>query len=526
MTTTEQELFQKIIRNIDDGIIVVDKDMCVFYCNRWIEQRSNISQDSVIGTALTELFPEIENSRLSNAIKDTLENFTPQFLSNLFHSQPITLYPAVSAFGAGKTSPLQLDINTIPFKLNSSTACIIQIRDVSFSSRRESALEQEILNRSIIERSLRESESRYRLLAENTSDIIIKTDDKLFINYISPNCLYHLGHTDIELHNKNIINQTHENDVENIKSILQYNFSDTASLSLRHRIKNTKGVYEWFESSVRSYTSETVPKKGFILVTRNITERKKEEENRIEMQLQLDKNQRMQSIGHLTGGIAHEFNNILTSIMGYSELSYALPSPINTDTLHKYLDEINKSSQRSKDLVVQLLEYSQEQHIQLKPLDIYTTVEKAIVLIRATLPSAVEVELDIQTGLSKIVTNKVQLEQILLNLCVNAMDAMDKQGTIHIKLTQSDCALTTCQSCHEQFSGMYISIDIKDTGPGINSDELESIFQPFFTSKGRAEATGLGLSVVHGIVHSQGGHILVDSGVNGSTFRILLPINN
>ncbi|MDH5183863.1 MAG: ATP-binding protein [Gammaproteobacteria bacterium] len=518
------QLFQDIVEYIDDGVIVVDKNMRIVYWNKWIEQRSKKNSDYIVGKNLEDIFPDMHNSRLSSAIQDTINEFAPQFMSNLFHKSPIALYPAISAFGRTESMPLQLDINTIPIKYESANACIIQIRDVSFSSRRETALEHEIVNRATIERHLRENESRYRLLAENTSDIIIQTDTNLVISYISPNCVTHLEIEDLEFDNTNIFTYTHKDDIEILKSILQNNPADSKSLIVRHRIKNNAEKYQWFESTIKSYTSETHPKNGYVFVTRNIEDRIKEEEYRSRMQKQFDRNQRMQAIGQLTGGIAHKFNNMLTSIMGYTDLSYALTVPINSDTLHNYLNEINNSSQRSKKLVVRLLEYSQEKPIQLMPTDVSNTIKNAIVLINASLPSNMVIELATQDGLENVNSNNIQLEQILLNLCMNSMDAMDKNGIIYINIRQENFPLTTCQSCHEQFNGDYISIEVKDTGIGIGSDEIESIFQPFFTSKGRATSTGLGLSVVHGIVHSQTGHILVDSDVSGTSVRILLPI--
>ncbi|MDH5360715.1 MAG: PAS domain S-box protein [Gammaproteobacteria bacterium] len=524
MSNIEPELYNNIVKHIDDGIIVVDANMCVYYLNKWIEQRSNKKYNDVFSKNLTEVFPEIQQSRLYNAINDTLKNFTPQFLSNLFHNSPILLYPAISAFGSNEPKPLQLDINIIPIKHHNNTACIIQVRDVSFSSRRENALEMEIFNRSIIEKNLRESESRYRLLAENSSDIIIKTDANFAMNYISPSCIHHLGYKDIELVNKTILNITHADDIEAFNLDIQSNTATSKDISIRHRLLTKNGSYQWFESTVKQYSTELPPENGYILVTRNIEERIKEEEERVKMQLQLDRNQRMQSIGQLAGGIAHEFNNILTSIIGYTDLCYTLQNPINMSILHKYLYEINTSSIRSKDLVIQLLEYSQEQNIQLKPTNISDTVKKAIILLKAALPSSINIELNTPENLANVESNNVQLEQILLNLCTNAMDAMRKSGTIYIHLSQESYTRENCQSCHEEFSGDYIKIDVRNTGPQIKANELESIFQPFYTSKGRAEATGLGLSVVHGIVHSQRGHILVNSDTDSTTFIILLPI--
>ena len=523
MSTIEAEISNKIVNNIDDGIIVVDMDMRVCYWNKWIEQRSNKTYEETLSKNLVELFPEIKDSRLYNAVNETLKDYSPQFLSNLFHSSPLLLYPAISAFGSTEPQPLQLDINTIPIKHHDSTACIIQIRDVSFSSRRENALEKEILNRTIIERNLRESEARYRLLAENTSDIIIKTDANLFINYISPSCIQHLGYEDVKLINTDMLTYAHPDDIDTIKHTIENRTPDTNTSSVRHRLLNKNGTYQWFESTVKPYTADISPKNGYILVTRNIAQRIVEEEERTQLQLQLDRNQRMQSIGQLTGGIAHQFNNILTTIIGYTDLCYTLQNPININTLHKYLHELNTSSLRSKDLVIQLLEYSQENNIQLKSTDISIAVENAIAFIQATLPASIEIELQAAENLGKVRSNKIQLEQILLNLCTNAMEAMNTNEKINITLSQSNYTHTNCQSCHGQFNGEYIEIEVKDTGSGIKHNQLESIFQPFYTSKGQAEASGLGLSVVHGIVHSQDGHILVDSGNDGTRIKILLP---
>ena len=264
-------------------------------------------------------------------------------------------------------------------------------------------------------------------------------------------------------------------------------------------------------------------KKGGTVITRiDITERKKAEENLLFMEKQLRQAQKLEAIGTLAGGIAHDFNNILSAIMGYTEMTLVFLVK-EEGKLKNNLQKILKASRRAADLVSQILTFSRQSEQEKQIIEIKPVIKEVIKLLRATLPSTVEIRDKIDVYSDKILGDPTQIHQILMNLCTNAAYAMkDKGGTLEIILTEIEITESTKTS--DLAPDSYIKLTVKDTGKGINQEVLDKIFDPFFTTKPQGEGTGLGLSVVHGIVKSYGGTIEVTSKSGaGSTFNIYIP---
>jgi signal transduction histidine kinase/CheY-like chemotaxis protein len=264
-------------------------------------------------------------------------------------------------------------------------------------------------------------------------------------------------------------------------------------------------------------------KKGGTVISRiDITERKKAEENLIFMEKQLRQAQKLEAIGTLAGGIAHDFNNILSAIMGYTEMTLVFLVK-EEGKLKNNLQKILKASRRATDLVSQILTFSRQSEKEKQIIEIKPVIKEVIKLLRATLPSTVEIRQKIDVYSDKILGDPTQIHQILMNLSTNAAYAMSKKGGIlEISLTEVEITESTKFSDLEPDS--YIKLSVKDTGEGIKKETLDKIFDPFFTTKPQGEGTGLGLSVVHGIVKSYGGSIYVESEPDmGSTFNVFLP---
>jgi len=264
-------------------------------------------------------------------------------------------------------------------------------------------------------------------------------------------------------------------------------------------------------------------KKGGTVISRmDITERKKTEENLIFMEKQLRQAQKLEAIGTLAGGIAHDFNNILSAIMGYTEMTLVFLVK-EEGKLKNNLQKILKASRRAADLVSQILTFSRQSEHEKQIIEIKPVIKEVIKLLRATLPSTVEIRHKIDVYSDKILGDPTQIHQILMNLSTNAAYAMkDKGGTLEIILTEIEITESTKTS--DLLPGSYIKLTVKDTGKGIDQKDLDKIFDPFFTTKPQGEGTGLGLSVVHGIVKSYEGSIEVTSEPGeGSTFNIYLP---
>lgn len=258
-------------------------------------------------------------------------------------------------------------------------------------------------------------------------------------------------------------------------------------------------------------------------VIQDITEQRKAEREKIKLAEQLKQSQKMEAIGLLAGGIAHDFNNILAAIIGFSQLALGevkKNSPIEDD-----LQEILAAGKRAKELVTQVLAFARQSEEEIKPVRADIIIKEALQLIRATIPTSIKIKTDIHSK-SLIMGNHTQLHQIVMNLCTNAAHAMEENGGI-LQVSLKDIVIErNFENEHVDLNyGDYINISFSDTGIGIPSDNLNSIFEPYFTTKKIGEGTGMGLAMVHGIVESYGGKILVKStSGKGSTFDIYLPV--
>lgn len=265
---------------------------------------------------------------------------------------------------------------------------------------------------------------------------------------------------------------------------------------------------------------------GIIIYAEDITERKMGETRHDELQRQLLQAQRMESIGQLTSGIAHDFNNILASIMGYAELALQRHAPDRNGKLADYLGEISLAGGRARDLIAKMLAFSRgaknKGHAQ--PVAPWPMVKEVAKLLASTLPSSIELTTKMETELPLVQIDPVQLHQVIMNLCVNARDAVGVDGHVSVRVRHVQGITAMCDSCHGDFNGNFVEFAVQDDGAGMPMESIAHIFDPFFTTKEVGKGTGMGLSVVHGIVHEQGGHILVESiEGRGTTMRILLP---
>jgi PAS domain S-box-containing protein len=252
-------------------------------------------------------------------------------------------------------------------------------------------------------------------------------------------------------------------------------------------------------------------------------ERRKAETEREKLEAQLRQAQKMEAIGHLTGGIAHDFNNILTTIMGYVVLASERQAEMGDARLGKYLDQAHLAATRARDLVRQMLTFSRGQRGERTPLMLAPMVKEAVKLLRSTLPSTVEIETELTGVVPPVVMDPVQLEQVLLNLAINARDAMGGQGRLQVAVRTTELRAHVCASCRKPIPpGRRVELSVIDTGVGIPPEVAERMFEPFFSTKEPGKGSGMGLSVVHGIVHEHGGHIVVTSAAGrGTQFRLL-----
>ncbi len=254
---------------------------------------------------------------------------------------------------------------------------------------------------------------------------------------------------------------------------------------------------------------------GLSSIARDITERKRLEE-------ELLQSQKMDAVGRLAGGIAHDFNNILTAILGYSDL--IIGQVDERQWMYKHLCEIRKAADFAASLTHQLLAFSRRQPLYLRVFNVNDSVRNLQKMLQRVIGEHIEIKTCFSAEVGRLKADPSQLEQVLLNLCVNARDAMPKGGTITIKTEEMTYLLDDLYSVSEMPAGEYVKLSVTDTGTGIPPDVMKHIFEPFFTTKEQGQGTGLGLATCYGIVKQSGGYIQVESLVgSGSTFAIYLP---
>ncbi len=275
-------------------------------------------------------------------------------------------------------------------------------------------------------------------------------------------------------------------------------------------------------------TGKNIPFNGrFFRVTefQDISNRVRAEQERDALHKQLQQAQKMEAIGLLTGGIAHDFNNIMTSILGFTKLAIRHCGNSQDRKLLELLQPIVVSGERAANLVTQMLAFSRESMpSDLKPLALAESIDEVLALLQPMLPDSIDIVRDYTDNVPCIHADPVQLHQVMTNLCINARDAMKEGGILRIGINGKVHYTGQCASCHGMIDNEYVELCISDSGPGIDAALLSRIFQPFFTTKEIGKGTGMGLAMVHGIVHRFKGHIAVESKPGqGSTFRILLP---
>ncbi len=374
--------------------------------------------------------------------------------------------------------------------------------------------------------SLEESESLYRLLVENQNDLIVKFDAAGRLRFVSQTYCDTFGRSSAELLGQTFVPLIHEEDRAAVQTSLQKLRHPPYTTSHEERAMTTDG-YRWFAWSARGVLDESGELKEIISVGRDVTEQKQLEAERHEIEVQLRQAQKMEAIGQLTGGIAHDFNNILASMLGYTYMAMEMyASREDLQPLARYLNEINKSGERARDLVSQMLTFSRGQTGELVPLALKPLVGEDIKMLRSIIPSSIDISVECEPNLPQIMIDPIQLHQVIMNLCINARDAIGQKGEITLGLQRTSPDGQTCQACDALIAGEYVELSVSDTGSGIPDENLERIFEPFFTTKDIGKGTGMGLHTVSGIIHEAGGHLLVNSRVGeGTTFRMLFPVS-
>ncbi len=263
-----------------------------------------------------------------------------------------------------------------------------------------------------------------------------------------------------------------------------------------------------------------------IAILRERVHRRQAMKEKARLEIQLRHAQKMEAIGTLANGIAHDFNNILTAIVGYSELILMnLDQKQDTQTIENHLMGVLQAGMRAKDLVQQILTFSRKKEQGKQPVQVNLIIQEALKLLRASLPTTIEIRSKIDPHAGMVLADPTQIHQVVMNIGTNAYHAMrDGGGILEVKLEAVEVDAGLARTHPHMNEGSYLKLTVRDTGCGMEPEVMERIFEPYFTTKGLSEGTGLGLAVVHGIVSSMGGAILVDSQIGrGSAFQVYFP---
>jgi len=485
----------EVISNAAEGIIVYDREFRYEVWNRFMENLTGMQATDVLGKCAFDLFPHLPQQGIDRLLERALHGETvsspdiPYYIPNT----------GVRGWVSGTYGPH---------------------RDVRGGIIGVIGIVRDITERKQAEEALRESEEKYRFLVANAIDAIFIAQDG-FIKFPNPTTLTMTGYSQEELttlpfltfihpDDRNMVLDNHRRRLEGGKVPNTYPF----------RIINKKGEESWGQLNATLITWDGKP--AVLCFIRDITERKQAEEALRNSEEQLRQSQKIEAIGRLAGGIAHDFNNLLTIISGDCQLS--LLELKEKDPLRENIEEIKRTSEKAADLTRQLLAFSRRQILDVKVLDLNSVLRDLDKMLHRLIGEDIELVTLLADDLGRVKTDPGWVEQIIMNLAVNARDAMPDGGKLTIETANVELDEAYARRHIAVKPGWYVMLSVSDTGVGMTPEVRQHVFEPFFTTKQKGKGTGLGLSTVYGIVKQSGGNIWVYSEPGqGTTFKIYLP---
>jgi PAS domain S-box-containing protein len=372
------------------------------------------------------------------------------------------------------------------------------------------------------EEALRKSEEQWRDVFENNPTMYFMVDVAGRIVAVNPFGAEQLGYRVDELAGQPVLSVFHEAERKGVQrdvAICLEKLGRAKSWEARKIRKD--GTVLWVRE-----TAKAVPRADgpiVLIVCEDISERKQADADKERLEVQLRQSQKMEAMGALAGGIAHDFNNILGAILGYGEL--AEKAAPEGSVVRRYVHNMMHAGGRGKSLVERILAFSRSGLSDRSPINVQAVIEETLELLAGSLAPTVRLEKQLEAGNAAVIGDATQLHQVAMNLCTNALQAMENVGLLEVTLDRADVTQRSRLSHGDLAPGVYVRLRVTDTGSGIPPHVLDRMFDPFFTTKGAGEGTGLGLSLVHGIVADLAGSIDVRTTLGGgTTFTVWLPI--
>ncbi|MDX1375773.1 MAG: PAS domain S-box protein, partial [Burkholderiales bacterium] len=487
-----EEQYRAVFNASLDALVLRDEAFRIVDVNPSYERMSGYRRDEVLGADNVVANPPEVNARVKALHVRALEGETIRLETRMVRRDG---------------SWLDIELSGVRTVYQGRPHVLYSGRDVTERARAVNALQA--------------SEEQYRAIFNAAADSMVLRDAEFRIVDVNPAYEAMSGRSRAEAIGRQEITMTSPDLHERIR---QAHRQALGGNPVQWEADATRKNGETFYIETRGVPIQYKGQPHVLYVGRDITERKRAEIERAALEAQLRQAQKMEAIGQLTGGIAHDFNNILTGIMGYLVLAGERPAAFEDPRLARHLEQARLGAQRARDLIQQMLTFSRGRRGSATPVALGPLIAEATALLRSSLPATLELRTAMEKGLPQVRIDPVQFEQVLLNLCINARDAMEGSGTVRVHARIADASGQRCASCKQKLDGRFVEIAVEDEGHGIPPEVLERMFEPFFSTKDVGRGSGMGLASVHGIVHEHGGHIVVDTlPGRGTTFRIELP---
>jgi two-component system cell cycle sensor histidine kinase/response regulator CckA len=483
-----EEKYRNILETIEEGYYENDLAGNFTFCNETVLKFFGLSREEFIGTNFRDYLSAETAERLEASFRKIFRTGIPAEVID---------YEVNAKDGSKRTIELSASL----------------LKNVSGEPIGFRGITRDVTQKRKAELALRESEARFRTIFETAQDAIFLKDEDLKYTLVNPSMARLFG-----IDANDVIGRTDE--------VLFGPFEGARTRPTELRVLRGEIIEEEENRTIgetqRTFHTIKVPISGnngtFIGIcgfSRDLTETKK-------LEAQLLQSQKMEAIGILAGGISHDFNNLLQAVLGYSQI--LMSNKPENDPEFDQLREIERAARRAGELTTQLLAFSRKVESKLRPVDLNYEVRQVERLLKRTIPKMIDIDMRLEDHITTINADPAQLEQVMLNIGVNARDAMPEGGRLVIETTNITLDESFCMRHPGSTPGDHVLLSITDTGVGMGEETLEHVFEPFYTTKEASKGTGLGLAMVYGIVKNHHGYILCESELGvGTTFKIYLP---